>query len=113
MTAPALLDSLAVRGFVVALEGDALTVAPFSQLTATECQAIKAAKPQLVALVRLREAAAARITESNHIRCDRELSRLWREAIEACPGDVVNIDGSSTPKPDVFAEVNASLMLDS
>jgi hypothetical protein len=53
MAPVALLDSLTVRGFVVDIDGDALTVAPFTRLTDSECADIRACKNDIMLLLRL------------------------------------------------------------
>lgn len=94
-----LLRKMEAAGFTFIAEGDSLKwPGPADILTDTDRAAIRANKPALLAIVKLREAAAARVTASGHIACDRELSALWRAAIEACAPDAVDICGNVTAR---------------
>ncbi len=98
MNSTPLLESLTARGILLSVEGAALFAEPSSELTDDDRAAIRANKPQLAALVALRAAVTARLTDSGHIAVDRELSALWRAAKEMFPGDVVTITGDVIPR---------------
>ena len=59
-----LLQALRARGFTAEVHGDRLFVAPGDQLTEADCEAIRRAKPELMALVR------------DEAICERLLARL-------------------------------------
>jgi hypothetical protein len=94
-----LIAKVEAAGFVFTVDGDSLKWrGPAGNLDDSDRAAIRASKPQIIALVALRTAAHDRATESGHIAVDREISRLWREAIEVCAPDVVTITGDVIPR---------------
>lgn len=97
-----LLATLEARSVALTVDGGTLWVKPAGRLSAAERETVRACKPALVAVVQLRDASTARIVEPGWIRCDRELSQLWRVALDACPGEVVTIGGEVRPKVEAL-----------